>query len=672
MRLFSPLGARCARGSARTRPVRWLGASWLLGLAVACGGDTPADPGPPPPEPPPAVASRFVAQLPDGWQVMGGDATAFEAGSDSGVARSGRWSAALRSRGTPTAGTFLALGQSLNAEPWRGRRVRLRGWIRTAGVSAAGATLWLRVDGAGTQLALDNMASRPLAGTADWRPAEIVVDVPAQATGLVLGPMLIGGGTAWYDDLTLEPVGAEVPVTTTSRVPAAVDTAAAARQRDGYARQPGTIVAAGFERGDAGSGWADAVAWLRRVAVPLAGAAPGRGLDDLAPVGAMIGDARLVGLGEGTHGTREHFQLKHRLVEYLVRERGFTAFAIEATWPEANAVDRWVRGAEGDPAVLLSNLYFWTWNTEEVLELLRWLRAHNATVPAARQVRFFGFDMQAPGAAIDTVRAFVGRVDAPRAALVDSGYRCLAAVRNRGPRPGTQPYAAVPVADRAVCARDVAAVHALLVERAGAYAAASSAEEYARARQSARLVVQWEDMAGRDPAGGGLARDRYMAENTDWLLAQLPAGARMVLWAHNYHVSALSGAQGGHLRARHGAGYVNVGFTFGTGSFSAVEASGGRFLGLRTLATTLVPATSFEAFAQATALPFFVFDARRIGEDAAARPLAGPLPMRSIGSVFDASRPEAYFTRTVLPGDFDLVAHVQTGSATRLLPFRFE
>jgi erythromycin esterase len=415
-----------------------------------------------------------------------------------------------------------------------------------------------------------------------------------------------------------------------------------------------------------------AVTWLRSAAVPLAGASPTLSDADLAPLRAMVGDAPLVGLGEGTHGTREHFQLKHRIVQYLVRELGFTAFAIEATMPEAFAVDRWVRGGPGDPAVLLSNLYFWTWNTEEVLALMQWMRAHNATVPSARQVRFFGFDMQFPGAAIDSVRAYVRRVDPPRAASADSAYACLAAARNNGPRPGAQRYVALPQDDRARCAAAVAAAHAAIAERRAAYAAASSAEEYARALQSARLVVQWEDMAGRAVPGGPLARDRYMAENTEWLLAQLPPGARMVLWAHNYHVSRVSGAQGGHLHARFGARYVNLGFSFGTGTFTAVEMANGQFLQLRTLSTADVPAGSFEAYAQGTGLAYFLFDARRIAGAPEAQALAGPIAMRSIGSGFDPSRGAAYFATTVLPHDFDLLIHVAAGTASRLLPFRYE
>lgn len=89
----------------------------------------------------------------------------------------------------------------------------------------------------------------------------------------------------------------------------------------------------------------------------------------------MIDGARIVALGEATHGTREFFKLKHRLVEFLVAEHGFTTFAIEANWPECEAAIEYVMNGVGDPAVALAGLHFWTWDTEEVLALIEWMRS---------------------------------------------------------------------------------------------------------------------------------------------------------------------------------------------------------------------------------------------------------------------------------------------------------
>ncbi len=100
------------------------------------------------------------------------------------------------------------------------------------------------------------------------------------------------------------------------------------------------------------------IAWLRENAVEFRTAEPGGDYADLMPLEQIIGNARVVALGEATHGTREFFQMKHRILEFLVREMGFTTFGIEATWAEANRVNDYVHTGVGDPAVLLSNLYF--------------------------------------------------------------------------------------------------------------------------------------------------------------------------------------------------------------------------------------------------------------------------------------------------------------------------
>jgi erythromycin esterase len=101
---------------------------------------------------------------------------------------------------------------------------------------------------------------------------------------------------------------------------------------------------------------AAAAAWLSRNVVPFETVDPAESLNELEPLRAMVGDAHVVALGEATHGTREFFRMKSRIVRFLVERMGFDAFAIEATWPEANRLDHYVRTGVGDPAALLSGL----------------------------------------------------------------------------------------------------------------------------------------------------------------------------------------------------------------------------------------------------------------------------------------------------------------------------
>ncbi len=136
----------------------------------------------------------------------------------------------------------------------------------------------------------------------------------------------------------------------------------------------------------------DAYAAIRARMIPLASLHSGADRDDLAAWGRTLGGVRVVGLGEATHGTREFFTLKHRLVEHLVLEHGFTVFALEADADGCRPLDAYVTTGRGDPVRALRELGYWTWNTDEVLEMLHWMRAHNAGTPAESGVRFIGVD----------------------------------------------------------------------------------------------------------------------------------------------------------------------------------------------------------------------------------------------------------------------------------------
>jgi erythromycin esterase-like protein len=152
-----------------------------------------------------------------------------------------------------------------------------------------------------------------------------------------------------------------------------------------------------------------AAAWVRTHAIPLTTVEANNGFNDLQPLKPLIGDARIVSLGEATHGSREIFQLKHRLIEFLASEMGFTIFAIEANMPEAYRVNDYVLNGTGDPAQLLRGMYFWTWDTEEVLTMIKWMRAFNQS--GKGRIEFTGFDMQTPTVAVDLARQFVAEND---------------------------------------------------------------------------------------------------------------------------------------------------------------------------------------------------------------------------------------------------------------------
>jgi erythromycin esterase-like protein len=145
--------------------------------------------------------------------------------------------------------------------------------------------------------------------------------------------------------------------------------------------------------------------WIVKSAVRLETPEARHGFADMAGIRKIVGNARIVSLGEATHGTREFFQLKHRMLEYLATEMGFTIFSIEANMPEAYRLNDYVLRGEGDPAQLLRGMYFWTWNTEEVLDMIKWMREFNQS--GKGRVEFTGFDMQTPNVAAEIAAKFL-------------------------------------------------------------------------------------------------------------------------------------------------------------------------------------------------------------------------------------------------------------------------
>src|SRR5579871_4274707 len=180
----------------------------------------------------------------------------------------------------------------------------------------------------------------------------------------------------------------------------------------------GLSISAQAQRQSAGDTDKQVAAWVRSHAVKLDTVEAGHGFADMQPLKKIVGNARIVSLGEATHGSREFFQLKHRMLEFLVTQMGFSVFTIEANMPEAYRLNDYVLNGNGDPAKLLRGMYFWTWDTEEVLDMIRWMREFNKS--GKGRIEFTGFDMQTPTVALQIVRDAVARNEPEYSAALES------------------------------------------------------------------------------------------------------------------------------------------------------------------------------------------------------------------------------------------------------------
>jgi len=406
--------------------------------------------------------------------------------------------------------------------------------------------------------------------------------------------------------------------------------------------------------------------WLHANATPFATTDPTAAVADLAPFRTIIGDARIVALGEDTHGTHEFFAMKHRLLRFLVTQMGFTLFAMEADLPETNRINDYVHGTAGDPAALFKQVNFSIENTQEVLDLIRWMRAYNDQRGSAPAVSFLGFDMQYPHVAMDDVIAYLRTVDPAAADRSSSLYEPFRPYQNA---PGA--YAKADADVQAQCRANIGVVYADLAAHKAAYAQASSPQAYAQGLRTARIVMQAEDLAAGMDAE---SRDRYMAENAAWLLEQGGAGAKIVLWAHNAHVgttkSSTFRSMGSYLRERYSDEMRVFGFEFGMGLFNAAgyDALNQRYYPVGPQRVPAPPSDSYEAAWQRAGEPRLVIDLRQSEGDSPAEVwVRGPHPYRSVGAVYTYGKPEEYFSADSLPSAFDAMIYFAQTTASKLL-----
>jgi erythromycin esterase len=396
------------------------------------------------------------------------------------------------------------------------------------------------------------------------------------------------------------------------------------------------------------------VAWLRRSAIPLTTARPGGGLDDMDRLRATIGDARIVALGEATHGSAEIFEVKHRFIELLVERMGFTTIALETGFSEALEVNEHVLHGRGDALTALAALNTTPLQTEEILALIRWMRRYNENPAHKKKIRFQGFDIVTP-AAYDSLVAYLKRVD-PRAE--PAAREALLPLRDLSmPSKGAPDPKVIAATQKAI-----ADVIALLDANKKVYGARTSAAAWDIARQHATVLQQAEAMF-RDPS----LRDPGMADNVKWLVDRMAPDEKIVLWAHNTHVSfsPLGFSDLGRiLRKRYAKDYFVIGTSFNQGAFRALDGWGAevRSPGVKDHTIGPAPTGSLDASLALAKLPLFTVDLRTAPSPIDAW-LASRIPVRSIGFYFIDEKRALY--RTAPSKSYDAIVFLDKVTAAR-------
>jgi protein-L-isoaspartate(D-aspartate) O-methyltransferase len=388
---------------------------------------------------------------------------------------------------------------------------------------------------------------------------------------------------------------------------------------------------------------------------------------------ARIGEARVVLLGEASHGTSEFYRMRERISRELITKKGFRFVAIEGDWPDAARVDHYVRHLEYPPSEWTAFARFptWMWRNDEVRAFVDWLRAHNAPLKPGRRTAFHGLDLYSLYDSIRAVLKYLDEVDPASARSARERYGCLTPWQSD---PATYGHAALTGA-YPICESEVAVVLIDLLHKRRAYAERDG-ERFLDAVQNARLIADAEQyyrvMYYGSRASWNL-RDSHMFETLKSLLAFYGPESKAIIWAHNSHIGDASATEMSS-RGEHNIGQLcrkefgTQAYAIGFGTNSGTVAAASNWDGPMEIKTVLPAVTqSYERCCHDSGVPAFCLDLHQSAL-AGSKGLRKPRLERAIGVIY---RPEtelaSHYFQAVLPQQFD--EYIWFDQTTAVRPF---
>jgi protein-L-isoaspartate(D-aspartate) O-methyltransferase len=386
-------------------------------------------------------------------------------------------------------------------------------------------------------------------------------------------------------------------------------------------------------------------------------------LDDPA-FGALFdrfASAKVVLLGEASHGTSEFYRARAAITQRLIEEHGFTIVAVEADWPDAAVIDRYVRDRperEGEEAAF-QRFPTWMWRNTDVQAFIRWMRSRNAVVEPERMAGFYGLDLYNLGGSIRAVIDYLDDVDPEAASVARERYGCL------------QPYAKNPqgygrmaiTRGYAQCEQPVTQMLRELLQKRMEYVG-EGGDEYLDAAANARLVANAEAyyrVMYHGAAESWNLRDTHMFETLCQILEAKGPDAKAVVWAHNSHIGNAAHTEMGQVREELNIGQLCkekwgeearlIGFGTHTGTV-ACATDWDDPMEVKAVRPSL--AGSYERMSHDAGVERFLLDMRQGMNEAAVEGLMEPRLERFIGVIY---RPEterwSHYAQAVLPNQFD-------------------
>jgi len=407
--------------------------------------------------------------------------------------------------------------------------------------------------------------------------------------------------------------------------------------------------------------------WLEENLIPMDLRNPDGNKEILTRLGARIGAAQAVDLGNPYLGVHESYQIQADLIQYLVTEMRFDTLIFDIDWLLGLKLDEYIRTGEGDPAQILGEFPDARWRSQEALDVIKWLREHNQDPGDAPIIRVYGVMIPDPSLTMDKVLAYLEIVDPEQGARVERLLACLRAYEDDWAR-----YNLAYLSTQGECRDKLQQAYEYISNRAESYQAASTPQEFALALHAMRTVQQAEE------AYRALRAElRFIEENLRWIIQQTGEDAKVILWGENISNRGTNSLQqvysyqnplGKLLRPVMGETPYSIGFSFGSGGINAYDVYKVP-PSLGALSIPPLPVRSFEWMAHYGGYPASLLLLDQIDlQQPGAGWLAEPIPLRLIGDLYAPILAEDYFVDINLLKTFDAIIYVDETTPSQLLP----
>lgn len=400
---------------------------------------------------------------------------------------------------------------------------------------------------------------------------------------------------------------------------------------------------------------------LKDSLIPIKTTKAESGYEDLEPLKEVLKDKTIIAMGESTHGTKEFFEMKHRMFEFLVKEMGYRVFAIEAEFGGAQIVNDYILHGKGTIKEAIWALDFWTWSTEEVAKMLEWMKIYNENPMNKSKVKFYGFDIQGIENDLVYFLQYLNEFDEDISLNLKDLVSDFQEKVKRFVTNGNKQL----IVD---LSSEIVPIKNMFEENREMFIMESSKGEYDINLQHLNVISQFielnESLINEEFTKSFNVRDYHMAQNVNWILdyeAENFGNGKVMLWAHNGHIAKKYGKyipMGEILSQMFHDKYYALGFCFYKGGFrSLIADSEGKPIS-RDIANFLMKPSTKETFAhefEKTKINLGYLDFKLASLDNNIHEfLSKEQSMYNIGAVYGGKRREApYLLNSVPMRDFD-------------------